>query len=271
MRVKFHIPDRAPSIRAIQENAAAEGNPSEGPVYSEGARRSEGGRYQRGGSRSSRYAGSEGGEGATSSTRPTSRFNLQPVKKSKKVFARSRKIKATKVSSRSQDFGPFSDIVVMSNEGLDITNVNQAKRMLSETGLVPVTLKFFIDTAEIKNRKITSAEVSFEKPSDETELPIYTGAVIRPAELNLEFHQAGARRKQKIFQTHYVNFESVYDLNEDIEYSISMSPNRLKIFENIPSFAGGNFVNKIMKEPVQIPLAVDNIIESYAGNIETGR
>lgn len=271
MRVKFHIPRRTPALRVVQEFANSEGNPAEGPTYSEGPIRSEGSaegipRYGSEG---------EGGPRPRPRTEPpqrtpgrSNRFNALkapslPVKK--QVFTRSRKIETTVLSNKSQVFGSFEDMVTMSNEGLDIVNVNQAKKMLKDTGLVPVTLKFFVDTSEIKDKKITSAEVSFEKPSANESLPTYTGAIIAPAHMNLEFNQAGARRKQKILQTMYVNFENIYDINEEIEYSVSMSQNRLKLTEKIPAFASSNFINKVVKEPVQIPLPTSKIVESYSG------
>jgi hypothetical protein len=271
MRVKFHIPKRTPALRVVEEFANSEGDPSEGPTYAEGPIRSEGSAEG-----IPRY-GSEGEGGPRPrprtepeqrSPRRSNRFNALkapslPVKK--QVFTRSRKIETTVLSNKSQVFGSFEDMVTMSNEGLDIVNVNQAKKMLKDTGLVPVTLKFFVDTSEIKDKKITSAEVSFEKPSGNESLPTYTGAIIAPAHMNLEFNQAAARRKQKVLQTMYVNFENIYDINEEIEYSVAMSQNRLKLTEKIPAFASSNFINKVVKEPVQIPLPTNKIVESYSG------
>jgi len=202
-------------------------------------------------------------DGGTSRPRIRNRFQAlrkKVVRKTEKSFVRSRKILTKKIAGENQDFGPFKEIVSMSNEGLDIESISEAKAMLKDTGMVPVTFKFFVDTLEIRNHKITSAEISFEKPASPLAPSSYTGTIISPLSLNLKFQQAGMRRKQKILNTMYVNFENVYDLTEEIEYKISVSPTRLTLMENIEEFAGANIVRRTLIEPVQIPIPAGNII-----------
>ena len=284
MRVRFHIPRNAPTVRSAQINLQnSEGRPSEGPVYSEPPRATEPRRYQRGASRSARYASSEGepsrrqrrrqpaeplivGEPPRRSRvqyKNSNRFRKKAIKKKPKKFARTRKIQVKKLDPNSPNFGPFSDIVTMSKESIDLTDIKQAKMMLKDSGLVPLTFKFFVDTAMIRTHKITSAEVFFEMPSSPSELPSYTGTVISPSIMNMHFQHAGARRKQKILETVYVNFENVYDLKEDIEYSMSVTPNRLRSLESSVGFQSAHVVKNIVKEPVKIPLVSDNIIPDY--------
>lgn len=293
MRVRFHIPANSPNVGALQANISAEGNPTEGPTYTEPARSNRATRYQRGGTRRTRSASSEGSEGFSRRrraeppeprprtrrrtepaeppvepprrSRKNSRFKRKKSIKKRKVFARSRKIQTKRTIDQNQDFGPFKDIVSISRQGLDIADIARAKSMLNDAGLVPLTFKFFVDTAEIRNHQITSAEILFEKPSSKIELPSYTGTIISPKAMNASFLKAGARGKGNVIETLYINFENVYDMTQDIEYKMTTSPSRFNLTQNISGFSSANITKNIVREPVNIPMAPAEGTPSYAG------
>ena len=284
MRVKFHIPKNAPTLRSAQVNLqSSEGDPPEGPTYTEPPRSSRARRYQRGSSKSARYASSEGAEPVNvvrkRSAEPvigepprrsrvkystSNRFRKKVINKKPKKLVRTRKIEVKKLDSDNPNFGPFDEVVTLSNESIDLVDINQAKIMLKNSGVVPLSFKFFVDTAMIRTHKITSAEVSFEIPSSQSKLPSYTGTVISPASMNVHFQNAGAVRKRKVLETIYVNFENVYDLTEDIEYNMSVSPTRMSMLESITGFISAHTVKSILKEPINLPTTVERIVPDYA-------
>ena len=270
MRVKFHIPKNARSLRDAEINQGTQEAPTEPPKFSSRARSTKTTRYQRGGTKSNRYNSAEGSEGlparrhgAEPKVKFAGRLGKKTFVKKPKNFVRTRKIETRKLMPENSDFGPFNEIVSMSSEGIDISDINQAKKLLKSSGLVPMTFKFFVDTVELRNRKITSAEISFEKPSGPSNLPSYTGTIIDPMIMNLEFQKAGNIRKRRVLEKMYVNFENIYDLTEDIEYKITMSPTRLSFIDQIADLDLASFKKTTVKEPIQIPMSPSKVITNY--------